>query len=225
MELVHTLNRGVDKRIIFLDDQDRFRFIHNLFEFNNQKGINNLYYRFHKAKSKDFVSHYIEREPRKLLVDIHAFCLMPNHYHLLLSSRVENGISKFMTKLNIGYAKYFNEKYQRSGALFEGRYKSVLIKDESHFIHIPYYIHCNPLDLKYPQWRERELKASQSALNFLDNYRWSRHMDYTGQHNFPSVTNRKLLLKFFGGQEEYGRSLKEWLKSMEVESMKDLLLE
>ena len=225
MELVHTLNRGVDKRIIFLDDQDRFRFIHNLFEFNNQKGINNLYYRFHKAKSKDFVSHYIEREPRKLLVDIHAFCLMPNHYHLLLSSRVENGISKFMTKLNIGYAKYFNEKYQRSGALFEGRYKSVLIKDESHFIHIPYYIHCNPLDLKYPQWRERELKASQSALNFLDNYRRSSHMDYTGQHNFPSVTNRKLLLKFFGGQEEYGRSLKEWLKSMEVESMKDLLLE
>ena len=225
MELIHTLNRGVDKRIIFLDDQDHFRFIHNLFEFNDQKGVNNLYYRFHKAKSKDFVSHYIEREQRKLLVDIHAFCLMPNHYHLLLSSRVEKGISKFMTKLNIGYAKYFNEKYQRSGALFEGRYKSVPIKDESHFIHIPYYIHCNPLDLKYPQWRERELKTSQSALNFLDNYRWSSYMDYTGRHNFQSVTNRKLLLKFFGGPEEYSRSLGEWLKSMEVESMKDFLLE
>ncbi|MEK7077754.1 MAG: transposase, partial [Patescibacteria group bacterium] len=108
MELVHVLNRGVDKRTIFLDDEDRFRFIHDLFEFNDQGRVNNVFYLFNKYN--DIASHYIERK-RKLLVDIHAFCLMPNHYHLLLSPRVDDGIVKFMKKLGIGYAKYFNIKY------------------------------------------------------------------------------------------------------------------
>lgn len=223
MELIHTLNRGVDKRKIFLDEQDYFRFIHDLFEFNEQDWINTTYYRFHK--SNDIASRNIERKPRKLLVDIHAFCIMPNHYHLLLTSRVKDGISKFMKKLNMGYAKYFNQKYNRVGALFEGRYKSVLIKEEAHFIHVPYYIHCNPLDLKYPTWRNRSLKTPKAALKFLDSYRWSSHLDYMGKKNFPSVTNRNLLLKFFGGPKEYQKALEEWLEDMEIDAFKEFVLE
>ena len=143
--ICHVMNRGVDKRNIFMQQEDYFRFIHDLFEFNDTAPANNLTYFFSKS-SKDIAKPYIDKKPRKLLVEILAFCLMPNHYHLLLKPRFDDGIAKFMKKLNMGYAKYFNEKYRRSGALFQGRYKSVTVSNEAHFIYLPYYIHLNPLD-------------------------------------------------------------------------------
>jgi len=223
MELAHALSRGVDKRKIFMDEQDYFRFIHDLFEFNDQERVNTTFYRFHQ--SNDIASRKIERRPRKLLVNLHAFCLMPNHYHLLLSPRVENGISRFMKKVNMGYAKYFNEKYERKGTLFEGRYKSIPIKNDAHFIHIPYYIHLNPLDLKAPEWRERELKNYQQAIKFLDSYRWSSHLDYAGKRNFPSVTQREFLTEFFGGPSEYLNGVKKWLSNLDISDYRQFLLE
>lgn len=222
MELFHVLNRGVDKREIFLDDRDRLRFVHDLFEFNNQDRIpaNNYYF-----KSSDLAGPKIKRKPRKLLVDIHAFCLMPNHYHILLSPRVENGISKFMSKLNMGYAKYFNKRYDRVGTLFQGRYKAIEIKNESHFVHLPYYIHLNPLDLATPEWRDRKIYDYDRAINFLMGYRWSSFKDYVGVHNFPSVTMRDFLLSFFGSQTEYKRRTLEWLKELNLEGINGLMLE
>jgi len=224
--IVHVLSRGVDKRKIFLDEQDYFRFVHDLFEFNDQEWVNNIFYRFQRSKqSNDIASHYIEKKPRKLLVDILAFCLMPNHYHLLLTSRIDNGISKFMKKLNMGYAKYFNEKYEREGTLFEGRYKSIPVTREAHFIYIPYYIHLNPLDLNFPEWRNKEIKDYKAAMNFLENYRWSSFPDYIGKKNFPSVTNREFLNEFFGGVKQYKKDTLQWLKELDLENIKDLILE
>ena len=224
--IVHVLSRGVDKRKIFLDEQDYFRFVHDLFEFNDQEWVNNIFYRFQRSKqSNDIASHYIEKKPRKLLVDILAFCLMPNHYHLLLTSRIDNGISKFMKKLNMGYAKYFNEKYEREGTLFEGRYKSIPVTREVHFIYIPYYIHLNPLDLNFPEWRNKEIKDYKAAMNFLENYRWSSFPDYIGKKNFPSVTNREFLNEFFGGVKQYKKDTLQWLKELDLENIKDLILE
>ena len=128
--IYHILSRGVDKRKIFLDNGDYFRFIHDLFEFNDTAPINNTTYRF-RSNSKVIARPYIyDKRPRKLLVEILIFCLMPNHYHLLLRPRFDNGITKFMKRLNMGYARYFNEKYKRSGTLFEGRYKSVSVKKD-----------------------------------------------------------------------------------------------
>ncbi len=223
--IYHVLNRGVDKRKIFMNEKDYFRFIHNLFEFNNQdKVISNSYF-FNQLESSDIGCQKIEKKPRKLLVKIHAFCLMPNHYHLLISPLVEDGIPRFMKKINMGYAKYFNKKYKRSGALFQGKYKYILIEKESHFIHIPYYIHLNPLDLVCPEWRDGKLKKSKDALNFLKKYRWSSHLDYAGNKNFPSVTQRDFLLDFFEGKEEYKRSIDEWLKNMDVSAVDGMTLE
>jgi putative transposase len=224
-DIFHALSRGVDKRKIFLDKQDYFRFIHNLFELNNQEVVGTTY-RFFK-KSYDIASRIDRksREPRKLLVDILAFCLMPNHYHLLLIPRIEKGISRFMKKLNMAYAKYFNIRYKRKGTLFEGRYKSVLVETEAHFIHLPYYIHLNPLDLKVPEWRNSEIKDYQEALKFLESYRWSSYLDYIGKKNFPSVTNRELLTEFYGGYDDYQNSIKRWLEERSVEGVKDIILE
>lgn len=226
MELLHVLNRGVDKRKIFLDEQDYYRFIHDLFEFNDQDSADTTFYLF-KQKYYDVGRRNIgqEKKPRKLLVDILAFCLMPNHYHLLVTPKVENGVALFMKKLNGGYAKYFNKRYERSGALFQGKYKRVIIENEAHFIHLPYYIHLNSLDLIAPEWRKGTLQNSKEALEFLEAYRWSSHLDYLGKNNFPSVTNRELLLGFFGGQENYKASMEKWLKEMPIEKIGENTLE
>ncbi len=220
-EIYHVLNRGVDKRKVFLDDSDYFRFIHDLFEFNDEaNAINN----YRKYKLNDIASRSI-KAPRKLLVNIHAFCLMPNHYHLLLSSNYDRGISKFMKKVGIGYAKYFNAKYERVGALFQGRFKSKLLDSEAYFIHLPYYIHLNPLDLKFPEWRQRNLSNYKEALKFLKSYRWSSHMDYLGIKNFPSVTQRDFLNDFFNGSDGYKLSIEDWLKNLELDFVNDSSLE
>jgi len=226
MEILHTLNRGVDKREIFLDDQDRFRFIHDLFEFNNQEWASTAVYRRFK-QCDDIACRHIaeERKSRKLLVDIHSFCLMPNHYHLLLTPRVENGIPKFMKKVDMGYAKYFNEKYERKGALFEGRYKSVLVKDQAHLLYLPHYIHLNPLDLIAPEWRDGKLRDYKGATDFLTNYRWSSFLDYEGKKNFPSLTSRNFINGMFGGAGQQRRDIKERLKEMDFESIRNTTLE
>ncbi len=130
-----------------------------------------------------------------------------------------------MQKLNAGYVLYFNEKYERRGTLFEGRYKAVSVKTNSHFIHLPYYIHLNPLDLIAPEWRTRELKSYRGAIGFLKSYRWSSHLDYTGVKNFPSVTQRDFLLKFFGGSNKYKSSVTKWMKDLDLEELGRLKLE
>jgi len=223
-EIYHALSRGVDKRKIFMDDKDRFRFIHDLFEFNDEAPANTSSYHFYK-QSGDIGCRQIERKPRKLLVNILAFCLMPNHYHLLLSSLVKNGVSLFMRKLNDGYVKYFNKRHERTGTLFERKYKSVLVDNEAHFIHMPYYIHLNCLDLIAPEWRQRKLINYKKAIDFLGKYRWSSHLDYLGQKNFPSVTQRDFLLEVFEGEKGYEKNLKSWLKELNLKKIDDYALE
>lgn len=217
--IYHVLSRGVDKRKIFLDDKDNFRFIHDLYEFNDINPINNNLYKYNASGRR-----YIEK-PREFLVDILAFCLMPNHYHLLIKPRSDEGLVKFMSRLNMGYAHYFNKKYERKGVLFEGRYKLVPIINESHFIHIPYYIHLNPLDLISPDWRQREISDYKKSIDFLEQYRWSSHIDYIGYKNFPSVTSRDFLLNVFGGHQNYKKDIEEWIKNLEISDLKDFILE
>lgn len=222
-KIYHILNRGVDKRKIFLDKQDYFRFIHDLFVFNDRDILNTTFRNFQKSDKNNNIEP--ERKPRKLLVDIHAFCLMPNHYHLLISPRTKNAIPKFMHKIDMGYSKYFNTKYKRKGTLFEAKYKSILITKEPHFSYLPYYIHLNPLDLKFKEWRRGELNNYKKAMEYLNNYRLSSHLDYLGTKNLPSITNRIFLTKALGKPREYKQNIKQYLKDLELERIKELILE
>ena len=224
MEIYHVLNRGVDKRKIFIDEQDYFRGIHDLYEFNNQDSVESTFHIFNKCNNPDVRRRDIKK-PRKLLVNILAFCLMPNHYHFLITPKIENGVALFMKKFNGGYTKYFNIKHERNGALFEGKYKRIIIKNESHFVHLPYYIHCNPLDLIAPEWRQRELGNYKKAMKFLENYRWSSHLDYLGKKNFPSVTQRDFLLDFFNGHNGYKNNIEGWLKDLDIEEINEFTLD
>jgi len=224
-EIYHVYNRSVEEKEIFVDDQDRFRFIHDLFEFNDEAPAVNLYYKRPLIQSYEAKPRKIEQQKRKLLVEILAFVVMPNHFHLLLRQIKENGISNFMHKLGTGYTMYFNQKYERAGSLFQGTYKAVLVNQEAHFIHLPYYIHLNPLDLKFPEWRDREIKNYKQAMKFLENYRWSSFLDYIGKKNFPSVTQREFLNEFFEGPENYKKDAMKWLKEMDLEEIEDFTLE
>jgi len=220
-QVYHIYNRGVEKRNIFLDNGDHFRFIHNLFEFNDEYPVLNVNYYFN-LKTMNVESRYLkgDRKPRNMLVEILLFTLMPNHYHLLLRQKSENGIVKFMQKLGTGYTMYFNQKYDRVGGLFQGRFKAVLISNEVHFIHLPQYIHTNPLSLNY---------GGSTSIEFLENYRWSSFPDYIGMKNFPSITNREFLLDVFGGEESYKKHTETWLKENEkgksLEIINDIILE
>ena len=113
--LYHVINRGVEKRLIFLDDSDRWRFLDLL---DNQKS------------AFDF--------------DVVAYCLMPNHYHLLLETRFEN-LSFALKRLDQDYAQYFNRKYDRVGSLWQGRFKSWFVHDEKYLNVLIKYIERNPI--------------------------------------------------------------------------------
>lgn len=222
MELFHIMNRGVEKRTIFMNDKDRLRFIHNLFMFNDVDWVQNNVYAMKKALENK--THVIERKKRRL-VDIHVFCLMPNHFHLLLSPLVEDGVAKFVHKISMGYAKYFNTKYERTGVLFQGSYRKVSVTDDSHFIHLPYYIHCNPLDLIAPEWRNNKIKDAHRALAFLQRYRWSSYLDYTGVRNFPEVTHRSFLTKYYGGKMNTRDAFISWIRELDFPSLESITLD
>ena len=197
-EIYHVYNRGVEKREIFSDEKDYFRFIHDIFEFNDQ------------APTDKFLSHLNTpptdkekgplRKPRKLLVELLCFCAMPNHYHFLLRQVSENGITKFMRKFGTGYTNYFNNRYERVGPLFQGKFKSVHIETDQQLFYIPHYIHLNPLDLFFPNWKKEKLENVKEALDRLNSYRWSSYLDYINRTNFPSVTQRDFLFQIFGSR-------------------------
>ncbi|MBI2640394.1 MAG: transposase [Candidatus Sungbacteria bacterium] len=223
-EIYHICNRGVEKRDIFLNNKDYFRAVHNLYEFNNKAPALNLYYKI------PFLESY-EAGPRKIeskgnpIVEILTFVLLPNHYHLLLRQLSDGGITEFMHKFGTGYAMYFNQKYQHVGPLFQGPFKAVLVKEEAHFIHLPFYIHANPLDLKFPEWRGQKLRNVTAAIKFLENYRWSSFPDYIGKKNFPSVTKRDFLLKIYGGPKKYREMMLDLLREMDLANIEDIALE
>lgn len=177
------------------------------------------------AKSSEVRLQKIERKPRKLLVEILCFCLMPNHYHLLVRQRVEDGVTEFMRKLGTGYTNYFNIKRERVGALFQGKFKAVHVSNDRHFLYLPHYIHLNPLDLYQPEWRDQQLRSATKALVYLSSYRWSSYRDYIGMKNFPSVTQNRELIFGSRTSEDYRRDIAEWLRDFDLEPMQEVLLE
>jgi len=217
MELYHALNRGVEKRTLFLDDKDRLRFVHNLYEFNNTAPAPEF------TGCRDFVNPDI-RVGRERIVDLHGWCIMDNHYHLLLSERIDGGMSLFLRKLNVGYANYFNEKYRRSGTLFQGRTKKIHVNSDAYFLHILNYIHLNPLDFNknWNEWRTRRIEGADAALAHLEKYRWSSYLDYCGKKNFPSIITTDLFGDIF---KDYKREIRTYLRDIDMATIKPFVLE
>lgn len=206
MEFFHVVNRGIDNRMIVLDDKDRLRFVHSLFELNDVM----LADPNHRLKKFD------PMRKRETLVAMHAWCLMPNHYHLLLSESVDEGISQFLKKLNMGYSKYFNQRHHRRGALWQGKTKQLRIKKDENFHLVPKYIHLNPLDLSTPQWRRGNVKDVRAAIEKLRGYRWSSHLDYVGESNFPALIRMGIVRDSVGDRYAYEKGLRDIITDAET---------
>ncbi len=137
-EYYHIYNRGTDKRDIFMDKEDIWRFLEYLEVLNSVNIIGSIYaLSFKKSKNIKL------RSSAPKLVNIVAYCLNQNHFHFILEQVEENGISKFMHRLSTGYTNYFNEKNERSGSLFQGTYKAKHIFSNEYLLHLGVYINLN----------------------------------------------------------------------------------
>ena len=132
-EYYHIYNRGVDKRNIFLDKYDSERFLESLEIFNQTENVGSIY-------ENNLI---IDKTQGKPLVNIIAYCLNPNHFHLILEQSVDQGVKKFMHRVCTGYSKYFNHRYERSGSLFQGRFKSSHVHDNDYLLHLSAYVNIN----------------------------------------------------------------------------------
>jgi len=137
-EYYHVYNRGVDKRNIFEDKKDALRFLSCMELFNTTQALGGVY-------TIGLLEKRNKRHSMSRIVEFVAYCLNQNHYHFIISPLVENGVQKFMQRLSNGYTKYFNEKYRRSGALFQGRYKRKLIETNEYLLHLSCYVNLNNL--------------------------------------------------------------------------------
>ncbi len=206
-----------------MDTDDHLRFLCSMRVFNDTRS-----FEFDQTKlSYEDLLRDVERlgaGKRKQLVSIHGWCLMKNHFHLLVTESIENGIPQFTKKLVGGYAKYFNEKYKRSGSLFQGKTKKILIESDGHYLHILNYIHLNPLDTLHSaaKWRTGNIDNSAAALKHLAKYRWSSLHDYRKDDGAIGLTEMSL---FSGTFPNYKGSIQTYLKDIEVATAGEYLLE
>lgn len=200
----HVYNRGVDKRDIYNTDRDRERFLYLLYAANDIQPIVNL-----RSHYRGFAS--VDKDERKRLVDIVAFCFMQNHYHLLLRQQTEKGISQFMQKLGTAYTMYFNTKYERSGVLFQGVFKAIHIDKENYLTQLSRYIHLNPVELQEPHWKKRGIHDHKTSLSFAETYPWSSYCDYLGKRKFRHILNHSLISELFLPPKNYKSFVGEWI--------------
>jgi len=144
-----------------------------------------------KEKREEYLNELIKSQ--KVLVKIFAYCLMPNHFHLLLQQVMENGLTTFISKVQNGFAKYFNQRNDRVGPLFQSMFKAVRIESEEQLLHTSRYIHLNPTT------------SFLIRKNEIFNYPWSSLPTYVGEGGAPrfGLVNTKLFLRLIGGKAKY----------------------
>ncbi|MEK7646851.1 MAG: transposase [Patescibacteria group bacterium] len=147
------------------------------------------------------------------LVDIGAYCLMPNHFHLLIHEKQENGASLFMKKLATAYSMYFNRRHSRTGKLFEGVFRAEHADTDEYLKYLFSYIHLNPVKLLDPKWKESGLRDQVATWAFLKKYFYSSYNDYATNtdREETKILNRAAFPEYFQDTKEFKDNLNEWL--------------
>jgi len=204
-EFYHIYNRGTEKRNIFMSRSDQDRFL-SLLYFANQNEPADL-----KLQGST-LSKIIEKKIGTPLVEIVAYCLMPNHFHLLIREVEEGGISKFMQKVTTGYTMYFNKRHDRSGSLFQGRFKATHIADDRYLRYLISYIHLNPVKLIEPKWKETGIADKVRAEQYLETYAPSSYLDYLDKKRSENmILSREALPEYFSSGADFKTFVTEWL--------------
>jgi putative transposase len=204
-EFYHVYNRGNSKQVIYKSHTDHTRFMRLLY-------LSNSHIQF---KIDNLGQNEVLFERGQQLVAIGAYCLMPNHFHILLTPLVEGGVSKFMQKLTTGYSMYFNNKYERTGTLFEGKFKARWVDSDQYLKYLYAYIHLNPVKLIDSTWKEEGIKDPVAAFDFALAYKYSSLQDYfeTSMRPRPEkdILNKTNFPRYFTSDAMIKRELFEWL--------------
>lgn len=190
----HVYNRGTDKRAIFINANDYTRFAQAMIEFNSFNSI--------------VFSREAGNEKHEDLVEILVWTLMPNHFHFLLKQKTDGGISKFLQKLLTSYTMYFNKRYERSGSLFQGTTKSILIGEDPYLLQLARYIYLNPLELTYKKDSKEEV-TSEVIEKLIMDYPWNNLSEFISQKEniILSQLPKGDFLKFICDWGEYKRNV------------------
>ncbi|MDO8474236.1 MAG: transposase [bacterium] len=168
------------------------------------------------------VDHGKSREP---LVRIMAYCLMGNHYHLISEEIQEGGITKFMHKLGVGYANYFNNKHKRVGSLFQGRFKNVLVETDQQLLYLLVYINVlNPAEFVAPNWKEQGIPNIGKVLQYAESYIWGTHLEYLGKRK-SLIIDKGILDEMLPTPEAYLELVCGVLRGKKYEAVAELMLE
>lgn len=213
-EFYHLYNRGNDKRTIFCDKKDYERFLSLLYLCNSDVSLHRSNY-FNLS-----LNEILELDRGEGIVDIGAYCLMPNHFHILVHEKKEGGISIFMQKVSTAYTMYFNNKYERSGSLFEGRFRAKHISGNNHLKYLYSYIHLNPIKIRDAHWKERDLPEISKYKQFLYSYNYSSYIDYVNNSRLERyILSKTAFPEYFGASKDFDEFINDWLglKNVKVE--------
>lgn len=207
-EYFHVYNRGTNKMNIFTNNFEYSRFQKLLYLVNSKNTL----------KFSDIETNKISPCPTwtidrgETLVDIGAYCLMPNHFHLLIRSKDEKSTGAFLQRLLTSHSKYFNTKYDRSGSLFQGKSKAEHVVGDNYLKYLFSYIHLNPVKIIQSDWKENGINNIEEVKNYLNTYKYSSYPDFIGEDrkelkileltNFPN---------YFSKKENYINEIIEWL--------------
>lgn len=189
-EIYHLYNRGVDRRTVFTKKREYQRAVDILAYYR----FTNLPMRYSQLLSLPQIAQEatwqrIRKNPT-FEVQILAYCLMPNHFHLVLKQTQEGGISRFMANISNSYTKYFNTKYRRVGSLFQGPFKAVYVETEEQLLHLTRYVHLNPVTAKHIE------------IDHLESYPWSSFPEYMGNTQ-TKICNTAWIRSHFSTSEKY----------------------
>jgi putative transposase len=211
-QLYHIYNRGTDKRKIFLDDSDYQRFLLSMQLMNDeQSDLMSQWKDFKTANPNAGLDSFprLGLGKEKPLVKYICFSLLPNHYHLILKQIADRGIERFMHKIGVGYSMYFNKRYDRSGVLFQGKFKASQIKPNN-LLYLSAYVNCN---------------AEIHGIARAETYRWSSFLEYVGKRKKGLCENgKKIILDDFKDGEDYKKFAKENVKHFQEKKQDEKMM-
>ena len=214
----HIYNRGNRKEPIVCDAKDRWHFLRILYYLNHQRSIPNLFRELQELLKSDFNNRF--RWPEQLgnrspLVKILVFKLKENHFHMILKQEVEDGIRIFMQRAGIAMAKRFNERYQKVGSLFQGRYKGKLIEKDEYIMYLSVYIQVINAFEEYPEGLEKALQEFDKAYEWAADDPYNSLGDYAGKRNSP-IIDKDILGEMFPTPHSYKEFAKQCIFSINL---------
>ncbi len=210
-EYYHVYSRTILNTPEFKDNTNAKKLVSNFLIANSPNSSEIFQYlRNNKTAPQNQILEMIQYKER--LVDILCYCIMPDHYHLLLRERKENGIYNFIHKCNTAIAKYINVKKDRLGPLFESRFKTKHIDSNTYLIHLSIYIHLNPLDiLSGKAWRNHSLQNWHLQKKKLLEYPWSSLKSFLlDNYNDPILSGIQVIANQFSHKNDYENFMREW---------------